>query len=128
MTTTDQAPLEVPVTLAGREIYCRMPSPEQLLVWQRTVRRLTDSPVDASWTGSEVMAALDRLRTIIDSLISRADVDWLDDQFLVEKVTFKDLAPFITEVAEAFAKKSEEKTGGNPPAKKTKATRKKAAL
>lgn len=105
----DPTQLELPVMLLDREIYCHMPSPEQLLVWQRTVRRLTEAPMDASWTGSEVMNALERLRKIIDSLtVNRADRDWLDDQFLDETITFKDLAPFITEVTEAFVKAAEE--------------------
>lgn len=129
----EQTKLELPVMLMGREIYCRMPSPEQLLVWQRTVKRLTEAPMDASWTGSEVMSALERLRKIIDSLmVNRADVDWLDDQFLEETVTFKELAPFITDVTEAFAKAAEEegnradrRAAAKTPAKK--AARKKAS-
>lgn len=129
----EQTKLELPVTLMGREIYCRMPSPEQLLVWQRTVKRLTEAPINASWTGSEVMAALERLRKIIDSLmINRADVDWLDDQFLEETVTFQNLAPFITDVTEAFAEAAEaegnradRRAAAKKPAKK--AARKKAS-
>lgn len=130
---TAEAVPELPVMFMGREIFCRMPSPEQLIVWQRTVRRLTEAPLDASWTGSEVMEALERLRKIIDSLmVNRADVNWLDDQFLEETVTFKDLAPFITDVTKAFATAAEE-TGNRETrraAKKTpakKAARKKAS-
>ena len=129
----DQTQLELPVMLMGREIYCRMPSLEQLLVWERTVKRLTEAPMDASWTGSEVMAALERLRKIIDSLmVNRADVDWLDDQFLEKKVTFKELAPFITDVTDAFAEAAEAEgnRADRRAAKKTpakKATRKKAS-
>lgn len=127
------APVELPVMLLDREIYCRMPTPEQLLVWQRTVNRLTEAPVDASWTGSEVMAALERLRKIVDSLmVNRADRDWLDDQFLEGTVDFKGLAPFITDVTTAFQEFAA--ANGNREerraAKKTttkKATRKKAS-
>jgi hypothetical protein len=133
--TTDQATegaeqtqLELPVQLMGREIFCRMPSPEQLLVWQRTVKRLTEAPIDASWTGSEVMSALERLRKIIDTLmVNRADVDWLDDQFLEETVTFKELAPFITDVTEAFAKAAEEEGNRADRRAATKTPAKKAA-
>jgi hypothetical protein len=132
--TTDaegQQALHLPVMLMGREIDCRMPTPEQLLVWRRTVHRLTEAPMDASWTGAEVMDALERLRKIIDSLmVHRTDIDWLDDRFLDEKVTFKDLAPFITRVTDAFAKAAEEednqeiRRATKKPAKK--AARKKA--
>jgi len=135
MTTTTEPAEEfpaLPVTFMGREVYSRMPSPEQLLVWQRTVKRLTEAPINASWTGSEVMGALERLRKIIDSLIvEKADINWLDDQFLDGAVTFRDLAPFITDVTEAFTKAAEEngnreerRAAKKAPAKK--ATRKKA--
>lgn len=102
---TAEIPVELPVKLLDREIYVRMPSPEQLLVWQRTVRRLTEAPVNASWTDSEVMNALERLRKIVDSImVNRIDVDWLDDQFLAQTVDFRRLAPFITDVTTAFQK------------------------
>lgn len=99
----EAAPVELPVMFMDREIFARMPSPEQLIVWQRTIKRLEAAPMDASWTGSEVMAALERLRKIVDTLmVNRADIDWLDEQFLDETVTFQTLAPFITDVVSAF--------------------------
>jgi hypothetical protein len=128
----DQTQFELLVMFMGREVYCRMPSTEQLLVWQRTVKRLTEAPINASWTGSEVMSALERLRKIIDSLLAnRSDVDWLDDQFLEGTVTFRDLAPFITDVTDAFAEAAEAegnretRRAAAKPAKK--AARKKAS-
>jgi len=131
-----ELPVELPITLLDREIYVRMPSPEQLLVWQRTVNRLTEAPVNASWTGSEVMNALERLRKIVDSImVNRIDVDWLDDQFLAKTVDFRRLAPFITDVTTAFQEYAEAQTQANGTraekraAKKTpakKATRKAA--
>lgn len=100
---------EVEVQFQGRGIWTRMPTPEQLLVWDRTVRNLTEAPPDASWTSSQVMKALDRLRRIVDTiLVNRADIDWLDDQFLDGKLRFKDLAPFIALVVDAFADAAEE--------------------
>lgn len=126
--------VELPVMFQGREIFARMPSPEQLIVWQRTIKRLEGAPMDASWTGSEVMAALERLRKIVDSIIvNRADVDWLDDQFLDEAVTFVTLAPFITDTVTAFqeyAAANGNREERRTPAKKTpakKAARKAAA-
>lgn len=135
-TAETEAPPELPVMLLDREIFVRMPTPEQLLVWQRTVNRLTTAPVDASWTGSEVMAALERLRKIVDTMmVNRADRDWLDDQFLEGTVDFRGLAPFITDVTTAFQEfaaaqvqehgtRSEKRAAKKAPAKK--ATRKKA--
>ncbi len=133
MTDQETQALELPVPFRGREIFTRMPTPEQFIVWQRTVKRLTEAPVDASWTGEEVMSALERLRKIIDSiLVNPADVAWLDDQFLDLKITFADLAPFIALVTDAFAKAAEqdgnreERRAAQKPAKK--AGRKKASI
>lgn len=122
---------EVEVQFEGRSIWTRMPSPEQLLVWDRTVRNLTEAPPDESWTGSQVMRSLDRLRRIVDTiLVNRADVDWLDDQFLDGKLTFKSLAPFIAKVVDAFADAAEQANAtSNRAAKRAakKAPAKKAA-
>lgn len=123
---------EIPVTFHGREIYVRMPKPEQLLVWQRTLDRLTKAPVNASWTGSEVMAALERLRRIVDSiLVNKIDVEWLDDQFLDGELDFETVTPLMTIVVNAFADLAEENAPNRDArraVKKTvkKATRKKA--
>lgn len=119
---------EVAVQFEGREIWTRMPSPEQLLVWDRTVKRLTGAPPDESWTGSQVMASLDRLRRIVDTiLVNRADVDWLDDQFLDGALTFKSLAPFITQVVDAFADAAEEGAPNREAKRAAKKAPKKAA-
>ena len=115
---------ELPVPFRGREIYVRMPRPEQILVWQRTVKKLTAAPMDASWTGSEVMAALERLRKIVDSIfVNKADIEWLDDEFLEGSVGFKELTPLLTDVVTAFGKMQEE----NAPNREAKRAAKKAA-
>lgn len=126
----EEAPIELPVMLLDREIYARMPSPEHLIVWQRTIKRLEDAPIDASWKGSEVMAALERLRKIVDSLmVNKVDVNWLDDQFLDETITFRTLAPWIIDVVNAFKEhaastgnREERRAAAKTPTKK--ATRK----
>lgn len=139
MTTEQAAPAadeevtipEVEVQFQGRDIWTHMPTPEQLLVWDRTVRSLTEAPPNASWTGSQVMRALDRLRRIVDTiLVNKADIEWLDDQFLDGKLTFKSLAPFIAQVVDAFADAAEEANAtSNRAAKRAakKAPAKKAA-
>lgn len=131
----EQAPIELPMMLLDREIYVRMPTPEKILVWQRTINRLSKAPVDASWTGSEVMAALERLRAIVDSIVvNRADVDWIDDQFLAGTLEFRTLTPFVERSILAFQEhvdsqiqengtRAERRAAKKAPAKK--ATRKK---
>lgn len=115
---------EIPVQFRGREIYARMPRPEQLLVWQRVVKSLTEAPPGVGWTGQEVMGALERLRKIVDSiLLNKADIQWIDDEFLEGTLTFQDLAPLITLVTEAYAKAAEEQA----PNREAKRAVKKAA-
>lgn len=104
--SAEETPVELPtlpVMLLDREIYVNMPTPEKILVWQRTINRLSKAPVSTSWTGAEVMAALERLRTIVDSIIvNRADVDWIDDQFLAGTLDFRTLTPFVERAMVAF--------------------------
>lgn len=122
---------EIPVTFEGREMFVRMPRPEQLLVWQRTLKMLSDLEASqATWTGSEVMRALERCRKIVDSiLVNKADIEWLDDQFLDGALDFRTLAPFINLVVDGFATLAKEETP-NREAKRAvkKAARKKAAI
>lgn len=105
------APLEIvpeqEIDFRGRKMWVRMPRPEQLLVWKRTLTQL-QTVVDGDWTADSVMTALERLRRIIDSvLVNKADVTWLDDQFLDGTLTFQQLTPMITLTVEAFADAAE---------------------
>lgn len=128
----DWLPVELPVPFQGREIFVRMPRPEQLLVWQRTLNKLGNLQAGTSWTGDEVMVALERLRKIVDSLVvNKADVEWLDDRFLEGSLTFAELAPFITDAVAVYQKFANEnapnreaRRAAEKPAKK--AARKKA--
>lgn len=110
-----------------RTMWVRMPRPEQLLVWQRTVDKLTNAPITASWSGTEVMAALERLRKIVDSLlVNKADVNWIDDQFLDGSLTFQTLTPFITQTVSEFQQAAAE-SGNREERRGAKKTAKKAA-
>jgi hypothetical protein len=75
------------------------------------------------------MAALERTRTIIDSLlVNEADVEWLDDEMLAGRVHLKDTAAIVMDAIKAFQNRAErresEKAERKAPAKK--ATRKRA--
>lgn len=114
----------------GRTMWVHLPSPEQLLVWKRTVARLQElNP--ASWTGDEVLAALERARRIVDSLLEHeADKDWLDDQMLDRKITSRQTTEIITKAVEAFADQSDDNREARRAAKKApakKAARKRPA-
>lgn len=90
------------ITFHGRVLAIRAPDPGQILVWKRTLTRLQGADVK-SWTGAEVLNALERLRVIIDSLLlDEKDKDWLDDQLLAQHIGFKDLAQIPTLAAQAI--------------------------
>jgi hypothetical protein len=100
---TVELPPELPITFKDREIWVRMPSPEQLLVWKRILGQLQRVEVEG-WNGEQAMAALERTRRIIDSvLVHRTDVDWLDDEMLDGKVGLMGSAEIINKTVEAFA-------------------------
>ncbi len=124
---------ELEIEFQGRMVWVKMPSPEQLLVWKRTLKQLQGADVQG-WNGEQVMKALERTRLIIDSLlVHEVDKEWLDDEMLAGTITLMDTAGIINGTVKAFADAAE--AGGNRetrraaakagPAKK--AARKKAA-
>lgn len=114
MTEPNEAPTQVPeqqIQFAGRELWVRMPSPEQLLVWKRTLKQLQGADV-TGWNGEQVMTALERTRKIIDSLlVNPVDVEWLDDEMLAGNLGLMDTAGIINQTVEAFTVAAE--TEGN---------------
>lgn len=108
----DIAP-DLPITFRGRAIQVRMPSPEQLLVWRRTLRQL-QSAEESGWNAEQVMSAMERTRKIIDSvMVNTMDVDWLDDEMLVGTVDLTGTAEIIHMTVEAFAKEAEREKAQN---------------
>ncbi len=94
---------ETSIPFLGREIWVRFPRPEQIMVWNRTVKTLTEVPEGTEWTAPAVMKALERCRAIVDSLImNQVDIDWLDDEMLAGRIGFTQVAPFITAVLDKF--------------------------
>jgi hypothetical protein len=113
------------IAFKGRSMWVKMPTPEQLLVWQRTIKLLQGPDVDG-WGADQVMRALERTRKIIDSvLVDAADRDWLDDEMLDNGLTLIDTADIIRLTVEAFGTKTED---GKPvkAAPRKRATRRKA--
>lgn len=122
------ADTEKEIEFQGRQLWVRVPSPEQLLVWKRTLTKLQGADVDG-WNGEQVMAALERTRKIIDSvLVHEVDKDWLDDQMLDRKLGLIETASLIQLTVEAFQaddnRESRRAAARKSPAKK--AARKKA--
>jgi hypothetical protein len=121
-------PLEKEIDFQGRKMWVRIPRPEALLVWKRTLKKLQDVET-SDWGGDEVMAALERTRKIIDSLlVNEVDKDWLDDEMLDSRIGLIETAQIINLTVEAYAADDNRETrraAKKAPAKK--ATRKKAA-
>lgn len=105
--TAPVLPPELEITFNSRALRVKMPEPEQLLVWRRTLRGLQDAEVK-SWNGEQAMVAFERTRRIIDSvLVDPADVTWLDDEMLDGNLTLISTAEIINMTVKAFADAAE---------------------
>lgn len=105
--TAWELPPELEIEFRDRKLWVRMPTPEQLLVWKRTLGQLQSAEVDG-WNAEQVMAALERTRRIIDSvLVHRVDVDWLDDMMLAREIDLKGTAEIINRTVDAYAQAAE---------------------
>jgi hypothetical protein len=99
---------ELEIDFKDRKIWVKMPSPEQLLVWKRTLVQLQGADVKG-WNGEQVMRALERTRLIIDSVLAhQTDKDWLDDEMLAGTIGLMETAALINLTVEAFATAAEE--------------------
>lgn len=104
--TPDAVP-EQEIEFLGRTLWVRMPSPEQLLVWKRTVNQLRGADV-SGWNGEQVMKALERTRKIIDSILANGvDVEWLDDEMLAGRIGLRETAQIIQKTVDAFVDAAE---------------------
>jgi hypothetical protein len=124
-------PITVPereIEFRGRKIWVTLPKPEQILVWQRTVKQLQDPDIK-DWGAEQVLVALERSRKIIDSVIlNKADKTWIDDEMLEGNFGIREAASIIQTAMEAFAadaNRADRRAAAKTPAKK--AARKKAS-
>lgn len=102
MTEQQETVPEREISFQDRKMWVRMPSPEQLLVWKRTLKKLQEGDT-GGWNGEQAMIALERTRKIIDSvLVNKADVEWLDDEMLDGNITLLATASIIQTTVETF--------------------------
>lgn len=98
---------EADIVFQGRTIWVHMPRPEQLVVWKRALVRLqemTDAEAAKGFTGDQVMAALERSRKIIDTLlVNEEDKEWLDDEMLDGRLTLQGASDIILLATDRFA-------------------------
>jgi hypothetical protein len=108
-----EMPPELEIEFRGRRMWARLPKPEQILVWKRTLRQLQDADVEG-WNAEQVMTALERTRRIIDSvLVNSEDVTWLDDEMLDGRVDLKGTSEIINRTVEAYAEAAEREKAEN---------------
>lgn len=109
--TTPATMPEQEIEFRGRKMWVHMPTPEQLLVWKRTLTQLQRVDESTEWTADGVMSLMDRTRRIIDSvLVHRVDKDWLDDEMLdgtLSLTSMLDTGGIINKAVEAFATAAE---------------------
>lgn len=109
---------ELEIEFNGRTLWVRMPSPEQLLVWRRTLRQLQDADV-SDWNAEQVMIALERTRKIIDSLlVNKTDIIWLDDEMLEGTIDLVGTAEIINMAVARFADAAEREQAKPKPPKR----------
>jgi hypothetical protein len=117
------------IEFMGRQIWVRMPRPEQVLVWRRTIAQLQKA--DSNWNGEQVLAALERTRKIIDSVMAnRSDIDWLDDEMLEGTVGLQETTQIVLKALAAFGEdenRSDRRAAAKKAAPVKKAARKKAS-
>lgn len=90
-------PMMGEIEFQGRTLKIRTPKPEQILIWQRTIKHLEAANL-SDWSGEQVLAALERARMIIDSLLyDPADISWLDDEMLAGRVGLREASGIIIE-------------------------------
>ncbi len=117
---------ELDITFRDRQIWVKMPSPEQILVWKRTLKQLQGAEV-SGWNGDQVMKALERSRLIIDSVIAHEpDKDWLDEEMLAGNIGLMESAQIINMALERFAEAAQENGNREDRRQAAKKTAKKA--
>lgn len=116
------------IQFMGRSLWVHFPRPEALLVWKRTLVQLQRADT-SDWNGEQVLAALERTRKIIDSLlVHEVDKTWLDDEMLDGGISLKDTSQLVLLAVEAFTadQNREDRRAAGKAAPAKKATRKKA--
>ena len=114
-------PMVEEIEFQGRTLKIRAPKPEQVLIWQRTVKHLESANL-SDWSGEQVLAALQRGRMIIDSLLyDPDDISWLDDEMLAGRVGLREASEIVIE---AMKRMTGNRTQRRAAAKKAPARRK----
>lgn len=113
---------ERPIVFQGREMWVRLPSEEQIIVYGRTLDQLRAADT-ADWDGPQALKLLDRALRIIQTVLNPADREWIEDRMLDGELKLVEACQIMQLTVDAF-------TDGKTPAKKAapkRAARRKAA-
>lgn len=106
------------ITFRDRVLLVKLPTPEQVLVWKRTMTQVEAMEKDPATDGYAMMRLIDRTRRIIDSvLVNEADKEWLDDLMLDGKLPLNEACQVVIMGMEAFgagANNREERRAATP--------------
>lgn len=101
-----------------RTMRVKLPTPEQLAVWRRTVEWFERA--GDNLTGEPAQKALGRIVKIIMSVLADdADIEWVEDQLLDGQLTAVRAADILTLTVDQFADQAKNKAPKNGPVKKT---------
>ena len=91
------------ITFRDRVLLIKLPTPEQVLVWKRTLTQVEALEEAPAKDGYALMRMIDRTRRIIDSvLVNDADKEWLDDLMLDGKLPLNEAVQVVIKGMEAF--------------------------
>lgn len=118
---TPVAGAERAITFRQRELWAKMPTEEQILVYSRTLKMLQGPEVEG-WDGEQALKALDRtLRIILAVVVNATDREWIEDLMLDGELTLVDACQILNDTVDAF---TEEKKKA-PAAPRKRAARRK---
>jgi hypothetical protein len=105
-TNAEEAPAVVEelktVTFQGREIKVKLPTPEQLLAWERLLAKLEKVSKEAA-TVDSLKTILNRVTRIIDSVVvSEDDREWLEDGRMDGTVTIENASTIVLDALKAY--------------------------
>lgn len=103
------------VTFRGRTMKVVQPEPEQLVVWQLTVRRLEG--IESVTTTEQATTLIGRALRVIQSVLANdVDRDWVEDQILDKKLDLTGAVPIVITALTMFNEKRTAAQGNNPAA------------
>lgn len=109
---------EAKISFRDREMRVVFPQPEQIMVWRRIMARLEKADIK-DWNGREVLDALEKIRTIIDTVLpDEADVTWLDDEMMAGRLGIKEASGILMEATKAFQNRAQNRAAKTAPARR----------